>query len=249
MKIKRAVIPAAGLGTRLRPVTEIIPKELLPIGTKPMIHTVIEELKEFGIEEIFIIINEKKEVIRTYLEKKFDGLFFGYQESANGIPDAILKAEEFVGKENFALVMPDVVFFGENSLAQIVQKNKATEGNYFCLSGLVRISENDIEYFGYGKGLKVKVLKDKKGVFLVESFSSGKRELYMRATGRGIFSPKIFDYIKRYRVPSSDRDLYDKVIAEGEKFYCYIISGKVFDVGIEKGYLRCQEFLSRTRKK
>jgi len=136
----KAVLPAAGFGTRFLPITKAVPKEMLPLGAKPVIHHVVEEAVAAGFDEILIIISKGKEIIRQYFEPapelerhliakgkselagelrqlhRMAGFRFCYQADMNGLGDAIRCAEDFVGNDNFAVLLADTVIDGPSPL-------------------------------------------------------------------------------------------------------------------------------------
>src|SRR5215210_5964109 len=122
--IRKAVIPAAGFGTRMLPITKSIPKEMLPVGRKPMIQHLLEEAVGAGLRQVCIVIREGKEVIRDYFcspyakaEKRDESidelerlvnnceLSFRYQERPAGLGDALLQARDFAGGESFVMMI------------------------------------------------------------------------------------------------------------------------------------------------
>ena len=137
----KAILPAAGFGTRFLPITKVIPKEMLPLGAKPVIQYVVEEALEAGFDEILIIISESKEIIRQYFEpmpklerhlielgkgelveelRRLHGMAefqFAYQPEMKGLGDAIRCAEAFVGADDFAVLLADTVIHGPSPLA------------------------------------------------------------------------------------------------------------------------------------
>ncbi|MEI7958284.1 MAG: UTP--glucose-1-phosphate uridylyltransferase [Verrucomicrobiota bacterium] len=141
----KAVLPAAGWGTRFLPISKAVPKEMLPLGAKPVIHYVAEEAAAAGCTDILIIINQSKESIRRYFQPDpfFESILekagkpaelaefrkpaelarfhFLYQPEMRGLGDAVLMAREFVGDEPFAVMLADTVIAGESPLARMVQ--------------------------------------------------------------------------------------------------------------------------------
>lgn len=140
----KAVLPAAGWGTRFLPVSKAVPKEMLPLGAKPVIHYVAEEAAAAGCTEILVIINRSKESIRRYFEPDpfFESVLekagklaelaefrkpaslakftFVYQPEMRGLGDAVLMARDFVGEEPFAVMLADTVIAGSSPLARMV---------------------------------------------------------------------------------------------------------------------------------
>ena len=137
--IRKAIIPAAGLGTRFLPVTKSMPKEMLPIIDKPVIHYVVEEAIDAGIDDIIIITGRGKRAIEDYFDaspelemrlkdqKKnetlkrlkeisdFPGIHYVRQKEPNGLGDAILKAEKHIGNEPFAVLLGDDIIVNNHS--------------------------------------------------------------------------------------------------------------------------------------
>lgn len=137
MKIKKAIIPAAGLGTRVLPASKSMPKEMLPIVDKPAIQYIVEEAVNSGITDILIITNRGKDVIEDHFDHSFElednlkskgkldlldsvtsvanlaNIYFIRQKETKGLGDAVLKAREFVGNEPFAVLYGDDVIIGE----------------------------------------------------------------------------------------------------------------------------------------
>ena len=140
----KAVLPAAGWGTRFLPISKAVPKEMLPLGAKPVIHYVAEEAAAAGCTDILVIINQSKESIRRYFEPDlyFEAILekagkhselaefrkpaslarfhFLYQPEMRGLGDAVLMAKEFVGDDPFAVLLADTVIAGPSPLARMV---------------------------------------------------------------------------------------------------------------------------------
>ena len=147
----KAVLPAAGWGTRFLPISKAVPKEMLPLGAKPVIHYVVEEAVAAGCTDILVIINQSKESIRRYFEPDpfFEAILekagkhaelaefrkpaalarfhFLYQPEMRGLGDAVLMARDFVGEEAFAVLLADTVISGESPLSQMVQVTARTQ--------------------------------------------------------------------------------------------------------------------------
>ena len=109
--ITKAVIPAAGKGTRLLPLTRAVPKELIPLGTKPVLEHIIEEVIASGITEVLFVISEEKTAIRSHFGDSLDGVHFSYtfQAEQKGLADAIYCAKDYVGCDPFAVVLGDSI--------------------------------------------------------------------------------------------------------------------------------------------
>ena len=112
--VTKAVVPAAGLGTRMRPLTNIVPKELLPLGTRPVLHRVLDEITAAGLEEVAVVTSPSKPIIQQYLESQSwpAKVSFVYQLSPLGLGDAVRCARRFVGDEPFLVALGDCVVDG-----------------------------------------------------------------------------------------------------------------------------------------
>src|SRR5262249_32114938 len=159
--LTKAVIPAAGLGNRISPLTDGAPKEMLPVAGKPMIHHVVQEAADAGIVEICIVIRNGKEEIRRYFEdnnpevRKAEcaveklrnrcRIVFAYQAEPRGLGDAVLCAKAFVGDERFALLIPDQLFIGRaGAILQLASKKLPPNA---VVSSLIRIPASELKYF------------------------------------------------------------------------------------------------------
>ena len=156
--IKQAIIPLAGLGTRLLPLTSVLPKELLPINGKPGLEYILEECLDAGIKEFIFIISKRKEMIKKYFynddfykklirkkenDKRLKNEYlkikrykkmikFVYQNSPKGTGDAVLKCKKYIKSNNFLILMPDDLIINTNctkSLIKIHKKHKKPKKN------------------------------------------------------------------------------------------------------------------------
>ena len=119
IKIRKAVIPAAGLGMRMQSLSQSIPKEMLLVADQPMIQWSVEELLASGIEQIFIVISPQKESIKDYfLKTGIKGLNFVYQEKPLGVVQALLKTEKYLEHEPFILLFPDQLLIAQKPATQ-----------------------------------------------------------------------------------------------------------------------------------
>ncbi|XHR28934.1 MAG: UTP--glucose-1-phosphate uridylyltransferase [Chthoniobacteraceae bacterium] len=169
----KAVLPAAGWGTRFLPISKAVPKEMLPLGAKPVIHYVAEEAAAAGCTDVLIIINQSKEAIRRYFEPDpfFEGILeragklealaefrspaglarfqFVYQPEMRGLGDAVLMAREFVGDEPFAVMLADTVIAGPSPLGRMVELAR-TQGRS-CVA-LEECPEDRVSRYGIAGG-------------------------------------------------------------------------------------------------
>jgi UTP--glucose-1-phosphate uridylyltransferase len=223
--IEKAVIPAAGLGSRMLPITKSIPKEMLPAGRKPMIQHAVEEAVASGIRRVCIIIRHGKEVIRDYFclrhaeERKRDGfidelesliarceLSFVYQERPLGLGDALLQARDFVADDGFVLMMPDQLMRSSvPATLQLIRRWKPSSSSQpFVLSSLLRLSKDDIPFFAGARGVEIESEMGR-DEFIINRLRTEEETsaayldcaYELRGFGRAIYPPEIFDYLGR----------------------------------------------------
>ena len=262
MKIRKAVIPAAGLGTRFLPASKAVPKEMLPIVDKPTLQYIVEEAVEAGIEDILIIISRDKEAIQDHfdkspeleweLEKKGDmeslekirkissmvNIYYIRQTQALGLGHAILCAKNFVGDEPFAVLLGDDVVYSDQ--ACIGQMIKVYEKYKTSILGVQRVAREDIDKYGNLKGT---LLED--GIYKVEALveKPEAHEIYsdMAVLGRYIISPGIFKVLEDTR-PGKDGEiqLTDglNILAKKENIHAYEFQGRRYDLGSKEGFLQ-----------
>ncbi len=214
--IVRAVIPAAGQGTRLHPLTCAVPKELLPVGDAPMIHYAVCEAMAAGVRDIYIVINRrhKQALENFYLRSDWrDGewsslpgycpeladqcnLVFLDQPEPLGIVDAMDKARSYLAEEPFFLLMPDDVFSGQTSTC--IQLRDAFGRHPRNILGLTQITRQTAQTFSDSGGVELTPLEDK--VFLVTGLRDksqatlelGITDQTLRICGRYILTPEFF---------------------------------------------------------
>lgn len=268
MKINKAVIPAAGLGTRMQLISKGVPKEMLAVCQKPMIQYAVEEAVDYGIETIVIIINSEKEIIKRYfLEKSckefvYDKgiealktislraeLIFLYQDQPKGLADAIDISREIVKNDPFALLLPDNVFFSKlsplKSLALVFQKYQKD------VCALIKICANEFKLFGNCG--KFELEKISAGVYSIKEIKDKGKGYYrpalpragIRGFGRHILFPHFFEYIDRVRLNLNgeldDVPVFQLMLHEKVMLGC-LLDGKGWDVGNPLGYQAANEF-------
>ena len=217
MKIKKAVIPAAGFGTRVLPATKSMPKEMFPIVDKPTIQYIIEEAIDSGIEEILIIISRGKEAIANHFDKSPElesflyeknklsllddiksisdrcSIFFCRQREAKGLGHAILCAKPFVGNEPFAVLYGDDVIISHTPVCK--QLINAFEKYQLGVLGAKEVSKDEIHKYG---SLKVENLEKNffKCTDMIEKPTLDKVMSLYSILGRCILTPDIFDALE-----------------------------------------------------
>ncbi len=218
MKIKKAVIPAAGLGTRILPASKACPKEMLPIVDKPAIQYIVEEAVKAGITDILIITNRGKGVIEDHFDHAYEledmlrkrgkedvanevaksanlaNIYFIRQKQAKGLGHAVLCAKEFVGNEPFAVLYGDDVIIGEDPAIGQLCRAYETYGK-----GVVGIKEVAPEMISRYSSLKVENLENNlySVTDMVEKPDTPEKVLSLYSIlGRCVLTPDIFDILE-----------------------------------------------------
>ena len=197
--ITKVVIPAAGKGTRLLPLTRAIPKELIPLGTKPVLEHIVEEVILAGITEILFVISKEKTAIRTHFGDGMNGVRFDYvfQTEQKGLADAVMCGKEFVGDAPFAVVLGDSVIRSNQATAPFQRVLHTFRDN--DASGVIIVQKTPLsEVSRYG------IVKPREGVgpsFEIEGLVEKPRPedapSEYSIAGRYAFDPFIFDCISR----------------------------------------------------
>lgn len=262
MKVKKAIIPAAGLGTRFLPATKAQPKEMLPIVDKPTIQYIIEEAVASGIEEILIITGRNKRAIEDHFDKSVEleqeleahnkqelltmireisnmvNIHYIRQKEPKGLGHAISCAKTFVGKEPFAVMLgDDVVDSKTPCLKQLI--DCFTEYKTTIL-GVQEVPTDDVSKYGIVKGMHIedRVYKVKD---LIEKPKADEAPSNIAILGRYIITPQIFDILDN-TVPGKGGEiqLTDalRVLIQSEAMYAYNFEGRRYDVGDKLGFLK-----------
>ena len=269
--IKRAVIPAAGFGTRLLPATKSTPKEMLPIVDRPSIQYIVEEALESGIEEILIISGHAKRAIEDYfdsapnlemaLEKsgKTDLLklvrdtadirvHYIRQRSMRGLGDAILTAKAFMAEEPFAVLLGDDVVYNPDKPA-MKQLIEVYEEYGRSVLGCQKVPDEQVSSYGIVAGNKLDNHRILKVSDMVEKPAPAEAPSNMAVLGRYIITPAIFDILEHTKPgKGGEIQLTDalKVLAQQEAVFAYDFVGKRYDLGDKLGFLKAQvEFALR----
>lgn len=262
MKVRKAIIPAAGLGTRLLPNTKSIPKEMLPLVDKPVLQYIVEEAVAAGVEEILIITNRGKSPIEDYfdyapdLEARLlsDGkekeartvrevadmadVYFLRQKETKGLGHAIWRAKSFVGDEPFGILLGDDIMLSETPvLKQLVD---AAEANH-CSAIAIREFPNE-EICKYSSVKLEEKLSDR--VYRIgdmnEKPTMDERLSNYAIMGRYVLTPAIFDILAN-TAPGRNNEIQ---LTDGMKQLCHVepmcavdFEGRRYDTGNLKGYL------------
>ena len=262
-KIRKAIIPAAGLGTRFLPATKAQPKEMLPIVDKPTIQYIIEEAVASGIEEILIITGRNKKCIEDHFDKSVElemeleknnkiellelvrnisdmvDIHYIRQKEPKGLGHAIRGAKTFVGNEPFAILLGDDVVYNPEKpcLKQLID---CYDEYKTSILGVQTVPENDVYKYGIVDGIVVedKVCKVKG---LVEKPSVEDAPSNTAILGRYIVTPRIFDILDNTRPGKGNEiQLTDALLTliKEEAMYAYNFEGRRYDVGDKLGFLQ-----------
>lgn len=266
---RKAIIPAAGLGTRMQPATLAVPKELLPVGREPMLLRALREVREAGLNLVAIIIGERDDVTKRFLSSvSLPADHFGEAAKAvkrllmelditlivqpipRGLGEALGRARDFVGDEPFAVILPDNVFFGPRGPLSQLMPVFQSYGQH--VTGLIRVTAEDAPTFGNCGAVRVEVLGndeyrvieigDKRPGYL--SIDTGRTAI--RWYARHILMPSFFDYLERYGVERHgevDDVPVLKALAAEEGIIGKLLEGRGFDAGNERGMIAAQRFL------
>ena len=261
MKVRKAIIPAAGLGTRFLPATKAQPKEMLPIVDKPTIQYIIEEAIESGIEEILIITGRNKRAIEDHFDRSIElelslekknkkellelvrnisnmvNIHYVRQKEPKGLGHAIYCAKSFVGNEPFAVLLgDDVVYANKPCLKQMIE---AYDEYKTTILGVQQVAKEDVDKYGIvdGKHIDGRVYKVNG---LVEKPSIEEAPSNIAILGRYIINPAIFDILEHTQPgKGGEIQLTDglKELAKHEAMYAYNFEGRRYDVGNKLEFL------------
>ncbi|MBS5886391.1 MAG: UTP--glucose-1-phosphate uridylyltransferase GalU [Clostridium sp.] len=262
MKVRKAIIPAAGLGTRFLPATKAQPKEMLPIVDKPTIQYIIEEAVASGIEEILIITGRNKKCIEDHFDKSIElemeleknhkedllelvrgisdmvDIHYIRQKEPKGLGHAILCARAFVGNEPFAVLLGDDVVDSEvPCLKQLMDCYKEYKTS---ILGVQTVAHEDVNKYGIVDGIHIedRVYKVKK---LVEKPAIDEAPSNVAILGRYIITPQIFDILQNTKPgKGGEIQLTDalQALIGNEAMYAYNFEGRRYDVGDKLGFLQ-----------
>lgn len=261
-KIKKAVIPAAGLGTRFLPATKAQPKEMLPIVDKPTIQYIIEEAVDSGIEEILIITGRNKESIENYFDKSIElemqlersgklkeldivrkissmaDIHYIRQKEPKGLGDAVSCAKSFVGNEPFAVMLGDDVI--DSEVPCLKQLMNCFNEYKTSILGVQKVNENDVMKYGIIKGLYIKENVYKVKV-LIEKPTIDEALSNIAILGRYIITPQIFEVLNNVKPGKNGEiqltDALQQLISIEAMYACEFV-GNRYDVGDNLGLLQ-----------
>lgn len=263
-KIRKAVIPAAGFGTRFLPETKAMPKEMLPIVDKPTIQYIVEEIKASGIDQILIISGHAKRAIEDHFDsspeleqhlyesgkmdllkeiRKIASIKIHYtrQQYMKGLGDAILCAKDFIDGEPFGVILGDDVVYnadGKPALRQLIEQYDKTNGTVI---GCQIVKKEQVSSYGIVDGTPTYDPNLVKVKDMVEKPSIEEAPSCFAALGRYVITPDVFSVLEE-TIPGKGGEiqLTDalRVMAHKGNVYAYNFTGKRYDTGNKLGYLK-----------
>ena len=263
-RIRKAIFPVAGLGTRFLPATKAMPKEMLPVVDRPLIQHVVDEAREAGIQHFIFVTGRNKSVIEDHFDRQFElevtltergktaelellsdampeagTASFTRQQSPLGLGHAVWCARELVGHEPFALLLPDVLVQHERGcLAQMIDAAQTLDGNANIVAveevPAERISMYGVVGVGARKGKAFSISK------MVEKPGKAEAPSNLAITGRYILQPQIFELLGQQAAGTGGEiQLTDAMLAlaRTQPFYGLQFEGRSFDCGSKIGFL------------
>ncbi|MGE8024100.1 UTP--glucose-1-phosphate uridylyltransferase GalU [Staphylococcus pasteuri] len=261
-QIKKAIIPAAGLGTRFLPATKAMPKEMLPILDKPTIQYIVEEASRAGIEDIIIVTGKHKRAIEDHFDNQKElemvleekgkndllervqystdlaNIFYVRQKEQKGLGHAIYTARQFIGDEPFAVLLGDDIV--ESETPAIKQLMDVYDETGKSVIGVQEVAPEDTHRYGIidpleQSGLRYEVKK------FVEKPKQGTAPSNLAIMGRYVLTPEIFDYLETQEEGAGNEiqltDAIERMNTESQ-VYAYDFEGDRYDVGEKLGFVK-----------
>lgn len=258
-RVKKAIIPAAGLGTRFLPATKAMPKEMLPIVDKPTIQYIVEEAIQSGIEDIIIVTSNTKRAIEDHFDTNFEleenlkqsgktdllqkvkeaevDIHYIRQKEPKGLGHAVWCARKFIGNDPFAVLLGDDIVVAETpGLKQLINKYDKTGSS---IVGVQQVPENETDRYGIVDPLTKEGRLYEVNTF-VEKPALGTAPSNLAIMGRYVFTPEIFQHLDKHHVGAGGEiQLTDAIqmLNEQQKVYAYDFEGKRYDVGETLGFI------------
>ncbi|MDQ0391550.1 UTP--glucose-1-phosphate uridylyltransferase GalU [Labrys monachus] len=263
-RIRKAVFPVAGLGTRFLPATKSVPKEMLTVVDKPVIQHVVDEAREAGIEHLVFVTGRNKGVIEDHFDiayeldatlkergktEAYEALqrilpaagqtSFTRQQAPLGLGHAVWCAREIVGREPFALLLPDMLHHGRERgcLAEMVEAYDNVGGNHIAVFEAPEDQTHQYGIVGRGEAIGGNAFEITQ---MVEKPKKGTAPSNLAVSGRYILQPEIFDLLENQeRGAGGEIQLTDSMLklAQSQKFYGSVFKGRIYDTGMKIGFL------------
>ena len=261
-KVKKAIIPAAGLGTRFLPATKAMPKEMLPIVDKPTIQYIVEEAIESGIEDIIIVTGKGKRAIEDHFDMAFEleqnlmekgkvdllrevrkssnmvDIHYIRQKEARGLGHAVWCARKFIGDEPFAVLLGDDIVQSEKPcLKQLIEQYEETTASVI---GVQTVPDSETHRYGIVDPI-TKIDRRYSVNQFVEKPAQGTAPSNLAIMGRYVLTPEIFMYLDKQETGAGGEiQLTDAIqkLNEIQRVFAYDFEGKRFDVGEKIGFVK-----------
>lgn len=265
-----AVVPVAGSGTRLLPASAVVPKALLPVGLRPMLHWTLQEIIEAGLERVILVRGPEQGLIGDYLqaadrasrEGRTDDLgrlgsalrridvHVVVQPVACGVGDAFVRCREITGQEPFAVLLPDNWFASAvPAIGQVIDTFQRLRQPTL---GLTAVPPEESHLFGNVGGVRLQRVRDRSYQILAlqdkkpGTFQASRQEV-LRGCGRYVLTPEFYDALTATGPPDQgewdDVPAFQRLIAQG-RLAGHLIQGRHYDVGLPPGYLAAAAWLA-----
>lgn len=268
LPVKKAVIPAAGLGTRFLPATKAMPKEMLPIVDIPTIQYIIEEAVASGIEEILVITNSNKHCMENHFDRNYEleerlkeagkfeqekmireisdlaNIYYVRQKEPKGLGHAILCAKSFIGNDPFAILLGDDVVINKGGEPALKQLITAYEEKGASVVGVQTVPMDDVDKYGIVEpafGYKNVNNRRVKLSGMIEKPSKEEAPSQLAVLGRYVLTPEIFDLLESQQAgKGGEIQLTDAIVRlmELQAVYAYDFEGIRYDVGDKFGFIK-----------
>lgn len=262
--IRKAVIPAAGFGSRFLPATKSQPKEMLPVVDKPTIHYVVEEAVASGITDILMVIGKSKRSIEEYFDRNFEleaeleakqklelleelrdissmaQICFIWQKEMKGLGDAVAHARSYVGNEPFALLLGDTILRSDTDVPVTRQLIDVYNEKNASVVSLEEVPAEKVSRYGVMDGTQEADRLYRVNDF-IEKPEPGTEPSRMAFAGRYVFTPEIFDYLVETQPGKNNEiQLTDamRTMVQARPMYGLQIQGRRFDIGNKLGYIK-----------
>jgi UTP--glucose-1-phosphate uridylyltransferase len=261
-RIRKAVLPVAGLGTRFLPATKAMPKEMLTVVDRPVIQHVVDEARAGGIEHFIFVTGRNKGVIEDHFDSQFElertleernktaelealrrdlpkpgQTSFTRQQSPLGLGHAVWCARELVGREPFALLLPDVLHYAEKPcIGEMIAAYRERPGNYIAVAP---VPPDQAHQYGI-VGVEDAAAKTSRVTSMVEKPKQGTAPSNLHISGRYILEPEVFDLLSAgEKGAGGEIQITDAMIRLAEKrpFYAFRFDGTIYDCGSKTGFL------------
>jgi UTP--glucose-1-phosphate uridylyltransferase len=273
MEVKKAIIPVAGLGTRFLPLSKAVPKELFPLGIKPVVEYIVKEAIDSKIKEIIFVLRPEKKIVFDYFTKpiksrkillsKYKDQFleelkslermkkrvkfsFVFQKIPRGDGDAVLKAKKLVKKEPVAALWADDVI--ESKKPCLLEMIKIFKIYQKPILAIKRVDRKSIRFYGIVKAKRIK-----KNLFkieeIVEKPKPEKAPSNLAIVGRSIITEKVFQYLEKEKGEVILSKVLGKMIEKGEEVLGYEFDGQWLECGNKLAYLKSNLYLTLKDKK